>query len=126
MLDWERYADLAFIGALDAWHRGNAGLAVQRFRKGMETWNGTGFADAAFMSPGSNRLYATYKLALAVRTAAELRIPLDSKILERLLAQQEDSGGFVTLYDGNGAPQGDPNTETSSYALLALLAWSKQ
>jgi hypothetical protein len=126
MVDWDEYADLALYGALDAHNGNDETLARQRFDLAMQMWNGVGFDDKARRSPDSNGLYATYKLALAVRTAAGLGTPVDPALLKALLARQTCMGGFVSLYDASGEPQGDSNTETTSHAVLALAAWLRQ
>lgn len=120
--DWREYADLALYAALDAHNEGNDKEAVSRYRQAMKLFNGIGFADKPYTSTVGHGLHATYKLALALYVAPQINEPPDSRLLPALLSKQDESGGFVTLYDSEGTPQGDANTETTSYTLLALTA----
>lgn len=120
--DWREYADLALYAALDSHNEGNEREAVSRYRQAMKLFDGIGFADKPYTSTVGHGLYATYKLALALYVAVQIKEPPDSRLLPALLSKQNESGGFVTLYDSEGIPQGDANTETTSYALLALTA----
>lgn len=117
MLDWAGYADLALYGALEAWNRGDAATARSRYAVALAHFDGVGFDDAA-----ATTHYTTYKLALALLVGQQLQEPARPDLLAALLAKQDETGGFVTLYNRQGAPEGDANTETTSYALLALLA----
>lgn len=117
--DWAEYADLALYGALDAANGGDRILAQKRFAQAMTLFDGVGFADRAQQT---SDLYATYKLALALLVSRRLSMSPDDRLLPALLAKQGEDGGFITLYDRAGEPQGDANTETTSYALLALQA----
>lgn len=118
--DWAEYADLALYGALIAYHQGDADEASARYQLALCMFDGVGFADKAYTSPDGHGLYATYKLALALYVADAIGEPLDMTLLDALLSKRTPSGGFTTLYNNAGAPQGDTNTETTSYALLAL------
>lgn len=118
--DWADYANLAFLGALNesASARGNPEQARKIFSQAMTRFDGTGFADRAFA--GS---YETYKVALALYVGAKIRaLPPDQKqkLLTVLLARQAPSGGFYTNYPDSEGPGRDTNTETTSFALLAL------
>ena len=117
MLDWETYADLTLYVALDAWNRGNAQEAHERYATALALFDGTGFDDAA-----TDTHYATYKLALALLAGKRLNESARPDLLAILLAKQDATGGFVTLYNRQGVPEGDANTETTAYALLALTA----
>ena len=116
MHDWADYADLALYGALEAWNRGDAAEAHSRYAAALTLFDGIGFDDAA-----ADTHYATYKLALALLVARRLDEPDRPDLLAALLAKQDETGGFVTLYNRQGAPEGDANTETTAYALLALI-----
>ncbi len=121
--DWLEYADLAMFGALNAFHAGQHAKAHQRYQIAIVYFDGIGFADKAYEAMG---LYATYKLALALYTAQVIGEPMEPIILQALLAKQAGpseglyAGGFYTLYNANRVPQGDTNTETTAYAILAL------
>jgi len=124
--DWQEYADLALYAAIVAHNRNEDSEARRLYRQALALFDGIGFADKAYLAPGGHGLYATYKLALAIYVGAQIEEPLDRRLLPALLAKQDDSGGFVTLYQGDGAAQGDANTETTSYAILALAALRQQ
>src|SRR5262249_10538106 len=66
--------------------------------------------------------YAAYKVALALLAAAKLKLrPAEQRaLLERLLKQQGEDGGWVTDYDEKGKPLGQANVETTALAVLAL------
>jgi prenyltransferase beta subunit len=83
----------------------------------MQMFNGTGFKDKAF-----SETYETYNLALAIYAARKVNLELENRdeILKILLKLQDENGGFHTHYDENLNPSGDTNTETTSFALLAL------
>jgi len=120
-LDWKEYADFALYGALVAHNDGDNTLAATRYREAVATFDGVGFPDLAYQNRAGGSLYATYKLALAVFVGSAIGEPPSSAVLSALLSKQEaETGGFITLYDGAGVPQGDASTETTSYALLAL------
>jgi len=123
-LDWSEYADLALLGALHAFNSGNQVEAQQIYRDAMRMWDGQGFADKAYLVPEGHHLYATYKLALALYVARMIGEKPDQDIRQALLAKQAESGGFYALYDVGGTPQGDTNTETTAYAILALSSLS--
>jgi hypothetical protein len=116
--DWDQYANLSFLAALDAFNKGNQPIAWQIYWDTMGKYNGTGFRDKA-----DRESYTTYKLALALYTGMKIQTPIPNKdqILSQLLAMQSPNGGFYTHYQNTNAPAGDTNTETTSLALLALL-----
>jgi hypothetical protein len=115
MDDWMEYADLTLYGALEAWNRGDIQEARRRYAAALTMFDGTGFADRARDSH-----YTTYKVALALWVGQRLGEPLRAELLTALLSKQDASGGFVTLYNLQGIPEGDANTETTAHALLAL------
>lgn len=123
--DWQEYADFALYNSLNQYNQGRSTEARTLYRHAVDRFftDGVGFADIAYNSPSGHGFYATYKLALALYVAAKIGEPPDSRLLPALLAKQDvESGGFVTLYDDTGTPSGDANTETTSYAILALAA----
>lgn len=136
--DWAEYADLALYGALNAFRAGECTLAHRRYASALALFDGVGFADKAYEipPPGRSALHETYKLALAVYVAQVISEPTNASILQALLDQQAPpetsymgahySGGFYTLYDADGLSQGDPSTETTAYAILALNAEPKE
>jgi hypothetical protein len=116
--DWQQYADLLFLAAIA---ETDHDLARKHLDEGFKFWNGTGFMDRV---AATNRQYATYKLALALIAVAKLNARLEPRgaIIERLLAQQGEDGGWITDYDFNRKPIGRSNVETTSLAILALHA----
>lgn len=115
--DWQEYANLGFMMALNSVNQDNGDLAREQVLTTMQMFDGKGFRDKAF-----NGSYETYKLTLAIYTARKANMILqdEAKILEILLEMQDKNGGFHTHYDENLNPLGDTNTETTSFALLAL------
>lgn len=119
---WEAYADLLFIAAV-AEAKTNPSAARARWETGVAMWDGKGFRDAASKAHG---IYATYKLALALIAANRLAADAPSGTRERLLAMQQDDGGWITDYDAAGKRVGKANVETSSLAILALEATERR
>jgi hypothetical protein len=120
MKDWDTYADLALYGALDQYNEGNINESRSIYREAIELFDGVGFDDVTFDINSTEPFYTTYKLALAIYVGRLIDEPVDEKILEALLDRKQKSGGFIALYDKDGQPLNDTNTETTSYALLAL------
>lgn len=118
MAGWESYADLLLIASIA---EGSRPAAKDRWDAAMRMWDGKGFADAAFKE---HRIYATYKLALALLAARRLSPPADFPpvLLHRLLALQTDSGGWITDYDADDKGIGAANVETSCLAILGIEA----
>ena len=122
--DWMEYTNLAMMGALNQFHRGNGAMAIQIFQQALKEFNGVGFQDKAFKNGHGH--YETYKLALALYTGVTIKAPLGdmgNTLAEAMLQKQSPSGGFHTLYDGPTTLLADPNTETTSLVLLALNAY---
>lgn len=115
--DWQEYANLGFMMALNSANQDNGDLAQEQVLTTMQMFDGKGFRDKAF-----NGSYETYKLALAIYAANKCKVELqeEAKILEILLVMQDKNGGFHSHYDENLKPLGDTNTETTSFALLAI------
>lgn len=118
MTGWESYADLLFLASIAE----SGSLAAKKhWESAMRMWDGKGFADAAFKEHG---IYATYKLALALLAAHRLSPPAEfpPALLHRMLALQNDSGGWITDYDADGKGVGVANVETSCLAILGIEA----
>ena len=119
ILDPTKYADIAFLEAIEYNNKGDDSHALQVFHKGTAFWNGTGFKDNAFTST-----FATYKIALYLYTARLLGQTPDSSIVDGLITLQShngvDAGGFFTEYAGRFSPVSGSNTETTALAILAL------
>lgn len=119
--DWKDYSNLAFMGSLNEFNKGNRTNAVSIFRDAMKAFDGNGFKDKAFSGN-----YAAYKVALALYTGVKISAPLGSngvKMRNILLKRQNVSGGFVTDYSTSQQYIGDPNTETTALSILALNAY---
>lgn len=115
---WEAYADLLLLAAI-ALAEEKPAQAKEHFQTVMQMWDGKGLKDRVVEA---HNQYATYKLALALIAAKKLdrwSTPCDT-ILERMLAQQAEDGGWITDYTINGKPVGKANVETTSLAILAL------
>ncbi len=117
MPDWAEYANLAFLGVLNHALQGRSGEANSLYANTLSLFDGTGFQDKVFQGT-----YETYKLAMALYTGEIIgaRNKDREQMLAVLLSMQNDEGGFFTHYLGMDTPQGDANTETTSWALLAL------
>ncbi len=118
--DWADYADLGFLGALNEYRLGHIPESLSIFSRTLAQFDGKGFQDKAF-----NGQYETYKLALALYVGATIQAPnpRGEQILKILISMQRADGGFITHYRGRSTPVGDANTETTSYALLAQIAY---
>ncbi|MBI5033539.1 MAG: hypothetical protein HZB51_23705 [Chloroflexi bacterium] len=117
--DWEDYSNLAFLGALNKHNQGDDNEARAIFAKAIKKFDGIGFPDKAF----TDNRYETYKLALALYVGSKISASLDNSapaMLATLKKMQASNGGFYTHYRDLQTPDGDTNTETTSYALLAL------
>lgn len=118
MVGWEQYADLLLLASM-ALAPCEPLKAKEHFRNAAAMWDGKGLRDRVVEH--DNR-YATYKLALVLIAARRLGVHPSTQdaVLERLLAQQERDGGWITDYDSEGKPVGVANVETTSLAVLAL------
>lgn len=115
---WEEYADLLLLAAIARADADPAG-ARRAFDDATRLWDGRGFADRVTRHNG---LYATYKLALYLIAADRLKRRAEGRerVLQRLVAMQSASGGWITDYDRDGGPKGLANVETTCLAILAL------
>jgi hypothetical protein len=114
--DFASYADLlCFLAIAEP----DATKARAHLDAALAMWDGTGFNDAATKH---SKLYATYKLALALRAARRFSLTTGAltAMRERLLKLQAESGGWITDYKPTGKPHGMANVETTSLAILAL------
>ena len=118
--DWADYSNLGFLGALNEYQQGHVPESLSIFSNTLAQFDGTGFHDKAF-----NGQYETYKLALAlyVGTTIHAPIPNGDALFKILKSTQAMDGGFITHYRDLNTFEGDANTETTSLALLALMAY---
>lgn len=122
MHGWQAYADLLLLAAIA--EKDNQ-KATAHFDAAMAMWDGKGFLDAAAKA---HKIYATYKLALAVIAAGKLgpeavqKLPdeLISKLQAMQIKSGKESGGWITDYKPDGKPIGKANVETSCLAIMAL------
>jgi hypothetical protein len=116
--DFASYADLLCFAAIA---EPDAVKARAHLDAVLAMWDGTGFSDAAAKH---SSLYATYKLALALRAAQrfDLTSPVLTAARAQLFKMQAESGGWITDYKPDGTPIGQANVETTSLAILALEA----
>ncbi len=115
--DWVTYSNLALLAALNEYNQRNPKRSLEIFNQALKVFDGKGFRDKAFA-----KNYETYKLAMAIYTGQRIgsEFPERDQMVKVLLSMQAESGGFYTHYDANFLPAGDTNTETSSWAILAL------
>lgn len=129
MKGWEEYADLRFLAAI-ARAKSDPARAAEDADAAWAMWDGVGFRDLVVEV---HHRYATYKLALGLIAASRLgRIPKEwaltragappayAQALDRMLAQRNAQGGWITDYKPDGTPVGLANVETTSMAVLAL------
>jgi hypothetical protein len=113
---WEAYADLLLLACIA---EPNRQAARKHWDAAMKMWDGKGFLDAAARHL---ERYSTYKLGLALLTAGRLSPPAKPPpaLLEKLLALQDDSGGWITDYDSAGKKIGLANVETTCLSILGI------
>ncbi|MBX3002120.1 MAG: hypothetical protein KF893_26585, partial [Caldilineaceae bacterium] len=96
--DWSSYANLACMGVINEWTLGNAESARRLFEMKMTDFDGYGFGDAVYWQDRPT-FYETLGLAWCLYAAALIDAPVDQRLLDALLRQQnERSGGFHTHY----------------------------
>lgn len=117
---WEEYADLLLLACIA---ESSQPVARQHWEAAMRLWDGKGFLDAAARH---DRRYSTYKLGLALLAASHLSPPAKPPqgLLDRLLALQDDSGGWITDYDATGKKIGLANVETTCLSILGIEAFT--
>lgn len=116
MAGWEQYADLLLLASIA---ETNPVAARQHWDAAIQLWDGKGFFDPAARH---HKIYATYKLALALLAAKHLAPAPQppAGLVEKLLDLQSPSGGWITDYDSSGKKIGRANVETTSLAILGL------
>jgi hypothetical protein len=116
---WDDYADLLLLACIA---EGNKPAARQHWNAAMRMWDGKGFLDAAAKH---DHRYSTYKLGLALIAASRLSPPVNPPqgMVDRLLALQDGTGGWITDYDVTGKKVGRANVETACLCILGLEAF---
>lgn len=123
MLDWQNYSDLIAYKGLSYYNMGLPRNATDQYNQMMQKWDGHGFQDAAFNK--TTGLYDTYKLALALLLAKDLKISPTNQTrqMTAIITAMQDpiSGGIHTRYTYTTVPQigGSINTETTSLVAIA-------
>lgn len=117
---WQDYADLLLLACIA---ETNQPASHKHWEAAVRLWDGKGFLDAAAQH---DHRYSTYKLGLALLAASHLSPPakLPRGLIDRLLAMQDDSGGWITDYDASGARIGVGNVETTCLSILGLEAFT--
>lgn len=117
---WDGYADLLLLACIA---ERNQPAARQHWEAAMRLWDGKGFLDAAARH---DQRYSTYKLGLALLAANHLSPPAEPPqgLLDKLLALQDESGGWITDYDATGKKLGVANVETTCLAILGIEAFT--
>ena len=115
---WEAYADLLLFACVA---KRDQEEVRRHWKAAMEMWDGKGFLDAAAKH---HQRYATYKLGLALLAAERFSPPVapPAGMIDKLLALQDDSGGWITDYDASGKRIGMANVETTCLSILGLEA----
>ncbi len=115
---WQEYADLLLLACIAETNRP---LGREHWDAAMRLWDGKGFLDAAARH---DQRYSTYKLGLALLAACHLKPPAKPPpgLVDRMLALQDESGGWITDYDANGKAIGVANVETTCLCILGLEA----
>jgi hypothetical protein len=122
MFDWQEYADLALLGALNYFNAGKQAEAEEAFDAALGMWAGWGFMDKYARARG---YFHTYPIGLALYVSRAIGRPISAGVKAQMeqvleLCQAED-GGLVTLYDFLGRPFGTAAEEPTSAAILGYL-----
>ena len=116
MNDWGEYGDLLACHAI-AFH------SESSLEKLLNLFDSKGIRDRVYETTG---LYETYKLAMAILAYRSLQpaghLKTYEAMVDIMLGMQRGDGGVVTHYDEGLGHVGDANTETTSLAVMALLA----
>lgn len=115
--DWSSFSNLHCMGAVNAYNQGQRAVATWLYQTELSTFDGQGWADEAWRR--RDGVYETIGLTWCLYAGALLG-QLDQRVLDQLLAQQGEHGGFHTHYRAGESQLADPNVETTSLALLAL------
>ena len=115
---WKEYADLLLMACIS---EGSQPAAREYWDAAMRLWDGKGFLDAAARN---DRRYSTYKLGLALLAANHLSPPIKppAGLLDKVLALQDNSGGWITDYDAAAKRIGLANAETTCLVILGIEA----
>jgi hypothetical protein len=115
---WSAYADVMLQHALSYWMNGNKPSAWETVQQVIRTYDGTGFWDLSTRATGE---YDAYTLALFLVTLQVTGQPFEHfhEVEARIWANQDPAtGGIISGINRGGKPSGQPDTETTSLALL--------
>lgn len=115
--DWSAYSNLACMAAINEYNQSYVESARRLYEIQVSTFDGHGFPDQAYHA--RDGVYETLGVAWCVYAGALLGVP-DQRLINVLLEQQGEHGGFHTHYRADAPQLADPNVETTSVALLAL------
>jgi hypothetical protein len=118
--DYEEYTDLAFVASAIRHNQHNIPEARRLFEVGLSYWDGYGFNDTKI----EGEAYMAYQVALCLTVANNIHYNLGGQgaTMEAILwGLQLESGGIPTHYLKSLEHwlTGEPNTETTSMAILA-------
>ena len=115
--DWSAYSNLACMAVVNEYNQSYMESARRLYTIEMSTFDGQGFPDQAFYA--RDGVYETLGIAWCVYAGALLGMP-NQRLIDVLVAQQGENGGFHTHYRADAPRLADPNVETTAMALLAL------
>ncbi|HEX76894.1 MAG TPA: hypothetical protein G4O03_00525 [Dehalococcoidia bacterium] len=122
MFDWQEYADLALLGALDYFNTRRQAEAEAVFDTALAMWAGWGFMDRYSRTRG---YFHTYPLGLALYVSRAIGKPIPASVKKQidqvLRLCQTDDGGIITLYDFGGMPFGTAAEEPTCAAVLGYI-----
>lgn len=115
---WGTYADIMLQQTLSYWISGNKTSAWETVQQITKTYDGTGFWD---LPSRAKEEYDTYKLALFLIALQVTGQPFEHfHEVEAVIWANQDpaTGGIISGINREGGPSGQPDTETTSLALL--------
>ena len=115
--EWSGFSNLACMGIVNEINGGYLESGRRLYAIQMASFDGHGWPDIAYQR--RDGVYETLGLAWCLYAGALLGQP-DLRVLDQLLAQQGEHGGFYTHYRVDAPQLADPNIETISVALLAI------
>lgn len=115
---WSSHADVMLQHTLNYWTRGNKPSAWETVQQAISTYDGTGFWDLPSWTTGE---YDAYKLALFLTALQVTGQPFERfhEVEAAIWANQDPAtGGIISGMNREREPSGQPDTETTSLALL--------
>lgn len=115
--DWSGFSNLACMAVVNEYNAYHLETARSLYQYQLNKFDGLGWPDLAYQR--REGVYETLGLAWCLYAGALLNQP-DMRVMEMLLKQQGEHGGFHTHYSADGNLLADPNIETTTMAILAL------